>query len=129
LPEGIASRTKPSCTTGSSGQDLTTTAYPACSAKLCSCNGSPGGSGWIRTATKLGPNRWLYFNYAHQILQAALADQGGALVEVFPVQRMDTPYAYFLLEGRRSGVRADVQFFRAWLLAQAKVTRGKIEGK
>ena len=92
---------------------------------------------------KLEPKRWLYFNYAHQILQAALAGQGialarmpmvadslasGALVEVFPGQRMDTPYAYFLLEGPRSGARAEVQVFRAWLVAQADLTRKAIEG-
>ena len=83
---------------------------------------------------KLEPKRWMYFNYAHQIAQAALTGQGialtrmplvadslasGALVEVFPGQRMDTPYAYFLLEGPRSGARAEVQVFRAWLVAQA----------
>ena len=92
--------------------------------------------------TKLEPKRWLYFNYAHQILQAALTGQGvalarmplvadslasGDLVEIFPGQRMDTPYAYFLLEGPRSGTRPEIQAFIAWLLAQAQVTRLAIE--
>jgi LysR family transcriptional regulator, glycine cleavage system transcriptional activator len=91
---------------------------------------------------KLEPKRWLYFSYAHQILQAALTGQGvalarmplvadslasGALVEIFPGQRMDTPYAYFLIEGPRSGSRPEIQAFSAWLLAQAQVTRLAIE--
>jgi DNA-binding transcriptional LysR family regulator len=92
--------------------------------------------------TKLEPKRWLYFNYAHQILQAALTGQGvalarmplvadslasGDLVEIFPGKRMDTPYAYFLLVGPRSGTRPEIQAFIAWLLAQAQVTRLAIE--
>jgi DNA-binding transcriptional LysR family regulator len=92
--------------------------------------------------TKLEPKRWLYFNYAHQILQAALTGQGvalarmplvadslanGNLVEIFPGQRLDTPYAYFLIEGPRSGLRPEIQAFSAWLLAQAHVTRLAIE--
>ena len=87
---------------------------------------------------KLEPKRWLYFNYAHQILQAALTGQGvalarmplvadslasGDLVEVFPGHRMDTPYAYFLLAGPRSGARPEIRAFSAWLLAQAERTR------
>ena len=87
---------------------------------------------------KLEPKRWLYFNYAHQILQAALTGQGvalarmplvadslasGDLVEIFPGHRMDTPYAYFLLAGPRSGARPEIRAFSAWLLAQAELTR------
>jgi len=51
----------------------------------------------------------------------------GDLVEVFPGQRMDTPYAYFLIEGPRSGSRPEIQAFSAWILAQAQVTRLAIE--
>jgi LysR family transcriptional regulator, glycine cleavage system transcriptional activator len=86
----------------------------------------------------LEPKRWLYFSYANQILQAALTGQGvalarmplvadslasGHLVEIFPGQRMDTPYAYFLIQGPRSSVRPEVQAFSNWLLAQAQMTR------
>lgn len=87
---------------------------------------------------KLEPKRWLYFNYAHQNLQAALTGQGvalarmplvadslasGDLVEIFPEKRMDTPYGYYLLQGPRSDSRPEIQAFSAWLLAQAQRTR------
>ena len=66
------------------------------------------------------PVRWLYFNYAHQIAQAALAGQGVALarmplvadslaqenlVEVLPGTRLDSPMAYWLLVGTQSAPR------------------------
>ena len=59
-----------------------------------------------RDLTKLQPQRWLYFNYAHQIVQAALAGQGlaiarlplvadaltaGTLIEVLPEAIGDVP--------------------------------------
>jgi DNA-binding transcriptional LysR family regulator len=66
---------------------------------------------WRRFETQgLGnvePKRWLYFNYAHQIVQAALTGQGvalarmpliadslasGDLVEVLPGFRLDSPW-------------------------------------
>ena len=87
---------------------------------------------------KLEPKRWLYFNYAHQMLQAALTGQGvalarmplvadslacGDLVEVFPGHRMDAPMAYYILVAPRSSERPEIQAFCAWLLAQAEVTR------
>jgi LysR family glycine cleavage system transcriptional activator len=89
----------------------------------------------------LEPKRWLYFNYAHQIAQAALTGQGvalsrmplvadslasGDLVEVLPGQRMDTPLAYFLLINPRSRMRPEIQAFSTWLLAQAAITRQAI---
>jgi LysR family glycine cleavage system transcriptional activator len=82
--------------------------------------------------------RWLYFNYAHQIVQAAVAGQGialarlplvadclarGDLVEVLPGRRIDSPMAYWLLMGPRSSTRPEVQAFRNWLLLQARLTR------
>ena len=88
--------------------------------------------------TQLEPKRWLYFNYAHQIVQAALTGQGvalsrlplvadslasGDLVEVLPGHRMDTPMAYYLIEGPRSSKRPEIQAFCSWLLAQAALTR------
>ena len=62
--------------------------------------------------TQLTPQRWLYFNYAYQMVQAALAGQGvvlarlplvaealahGDLIEVLPQTRMNSPMAYWLI--------------------------------
>lgn len=87
---------------------------------------------------KLEPKRWMYFNYAHQIAQAALTGQGlalarmplvadslanGDLVEVLPGHRLDTPMAYYLIVGPRSGKRPEIEAFCNWLLTQAQITR------
>ena len=87
---------------------------------------------------KLEPKRWLHFNYAHQMVQAALTGQGvalarlplvadslvsGDLVEVLPGHRLDTPMAYYMLIGSRSQDRPEIKAFSAWLLAQAQATR------
>jgi len=87
------------------------------------------------------PKRWLYFNYAHQIAQAALTGQGvalvrtplvaeslasGDLVEPFPQSRLDSPLAYWLIVGPRSAARPEVQAFCDWLKAQAAQTRAAI---
>jgi DNA-binding transcriptional LysR family regulator len=87
---------------------------------------------------KLQPQRWLYFNYAHQIVQAALSGQGlalarmpliadalasGDLVELLPNHRLDSPLAYWLLVGPRSAQRPEIKAFCAWLEIQAKATR------
>lgn len=87
---------------------------------------------------KLQPQRWLYFNYAHQIVQAALSGQGlalarmpliadalaaGDLVELLPNHRLDSPLAYWLLVGPRSAHRPEIKAFCAWLEIQAKATR------
>jgi len=89
------------------------------------------------------PKRWLYFNYAHQIVQAALTGQGvalarmplvaeslasGDLVEVLPNQRLDSPMAYWLIVGPRSAGRPEVQAFCRWIEAQAAQTREAIGG-
>lgn len=83
------------------------------------------------------PKRWLYFGYAYQIAQAALAGQGvaltrvplvadslasGALVEVLPGTRLDSPMAYWLIVAPSSGARPEVQAFCEWLVAQAALT-------
>ena len=88
--------------------------------------------------TQLQPKRWLYFNYAYQMTQAALAGQGvvlaripliaenlarGDLIEVLPETRMDSPMAYWLLVGPRTSSRAEVRAFCDWLQAQAEATR------
>ena len=91
--------------------------------------------------TRLQPERWLYFNYAHQIVQAALAGQGlalarmpliadalaaGDLVEVLPGHRIDSPLAYWLMVGPRSAQRPEIKAFCAWLQVQAEATRQAI---
>ncbi len=70
---------------------------------------------------KLQPKRWLYFNYAYQMVQAALTGQGlvlarlplvaeslanGDLVEVLPKNRMDSPMAYWLIVRPAHGLAA-----------------------
>lgn len=87
---------------------------------------------------RLEPKRWLYFNYAHQIAQAALTGQGvalvrtpliaeslasGDLVEPFPDLRLDSPLAYWLIVGPRNAARPEVLAFCHWLKAQAEQTR------
>ncbi|HSW20933.1 MAG TPA: LysR substrate-binding domain-containing protein [Ramlibacter sp.] len=91
--------------------------------------------------TKLQPKRWLYFNYAYQMVQAALTGQGvvlarlpmvaeslsnGDLVEPLPGLRMESPMAYWLILGPRSLQRPEIRAFRDWLLAQGRQTREAI---
>ena len=95
----------------------------------------------VHATPKLEGKRWLYFNYAYQMVQAALTGQGvvlarlpliaeslasGALVEVLPNQRMDSPMAYWLIVGPRSAGRPEVQAFCRWIEAQAAQTREAI---
>ena len=90
---------------------------------------------------KFAPKRWLYFNYAHQIAQAALTGQGialarmplvadslasGDLVEPLPNMRIDSPLAYWLIVGPRNEARPEVAAFCDWLKAQAQLTREAI---
>lgn len=87
---------------------------------------------------KVEPKRWLYFNYAHQIVQAALTGQGvaltrmplvadslasGDLVEIFPGMRLESPLVYWLIVGPRSAVRPEIKAFCDWLIGQAALTR------
>ncbi|MGB3071950.1 MAG: LysR substrate-binding domain-containing protein [Ottowia sp.] len=87
------------------------------------------------------PKRWLSFNYAYQMVQAALSGQGlvlarpplvaenlanGDLIEVLPEARLHSPMAYWLLMGPRSSARPEVQAFAQWLAAQARLTRNTI---
>jgi DNA-binding transcriptional LysR family regulator len=91
--------------------------------------------------SKLQPKRWLYFNYAYQMVQAALTGQGvvlarlpmiaealanGDLVEPLPHQRMDSPMAYWLIVGPRSSQRPEIKAFCDWLMMQSKLTRQSI---
>lgn len=98
---------------------------------------------WFETngLSRTQPRRWLYFNYAYQMVQAALSGQGvvlarspliaeslasGDLVEVLPRQRMDSPMAYWLLVAPRSTARPEIRAFCDWLRQQAAVTRKTI---
>ena len=87
---------------------------------------------------KLEPKRWMYFNYAYQIAQAALTGQGvalarmplvadslksGDLIEILPNMRLDSPMAYWLIVGPRSAARPEIKAFCAWLQLQAAQTR------
>jgi len=98
---------------------------------------------WLETHHfgKLEPKRWLYFNYAHQIAQAALTGQGvaltrmplvadslasGDLVEILPGMRLESPLAYWLIVGPRSAMRPEIKAFCDWLTAQAALTRRAI---
>src|SRR6476469_2131392 len=88
--------------------------------------------------TRVQPKRWLYFNYAYQMVQAALTGQGvvlarlpmvaeilanGALIELLPGLRMESPMAYWLIVGPRSAARPEIKAFCEWLGAQGKATR------
>ncbi len=90
---------------------------------------------------KLTPQRWMYFNYANQIVQAALTGQGvalarlplvaeslasGDLVEPLPHTRLDSPLVYWLIVAPRSVQRPEVKAFCDWLLQQAALTREAI---
>lgn len=90
------------------------------------------------TKAKFTPQRWLYFNYAHQIVQAALTGQGvalarlplvaeslasGDLVEPLPQMRLDSPLVYWLVVAPRSVQRPEVKAFCDWLQQQAALTR------
>lgn len=87
---------------------------------------------------RLQPRRWLYFNYAYQMVQAAIAGQGivlarmpliaeslasGDLVEVLPGMRIDSPLSYWRILGPRAGQRPEVNAFCTWLDVQAAATR------
>ena len=95
---------------------------------------------WLDTHNfkTLEPKRWLYFNYAHQIAQAALTGQGlalarmplvadslasGDLVEILPRMRLESPMVYWLLVGPRAVARPEIVAFCDWLQAQAQLTR------
>ena len=94
-----------------------------------------------RGLSRLQPKRWLYFNYAYQMVQAALTGQGvvlarlpmvaeslanGDLIEPLPRLRIDSPLSYWLIKGERSSQRPEVAGFCDWLEGQARATRQTI---
>jgi LysR family glycine cleavage system transcriptional activator len=91
--------------------------------------------------SRLQPKRWLYFNYAYQMVQAALTGQGvvlarlpmvaeslanGDLIEPLPRLRIDSPMAYWLIVGPRGVHRPEIMAFCDWLQLQARSTRQTI---
>ena len=95
----------------------------------------------LQGLNKFEAKRWLYFNYAYQMVQAALTGQGivlarlpliaeslaqGDLVEPLRDLRMDSPMAYWLIVGPRSAQRPEIKAFCNWLRAQAVITREAI---
>ncbi|NWF47634.1 LysR family transcriptional regulator [Hydrogenophaga sp. D2P1] len=114
--------------------------FAGATAPAATGKGQPGGPSRA-VKSKLTPQRWLYFNYAHQIVQAALTGQGvalarlplvaeslasGDLVEPLPQMRMDSPLVYWLVVAPRSVVRPEVKAFCDWLQVQAAETRQAI---
>ena len=95
----------------------------------------------LHATPKIEAKRWLYFNYAYQMVQAALTGQGvvlarmpliaeslasGDLVEPLPQLRMESPMAYWLIVGPRNGTRPEVLAFCEWLKEQGARTREAI---
>lgn len=90
----------------------------------------------------VSPRGWIYVNYTHQQIQAALAGQGialarwalvaemlarGELVEPFgPAGRVPSPYAYWLVRWPGRQERDELKTFEQWLLAQSAATRETI---
>ncbi|MBL8389550.1 MAG: LysR family transcriptional regulator [Hydrogenophaga sp.] len=102
---------------------------------------APAGGPRARAKARLSPQRWLYFNYASQIVQAALTGQGvalarlplvaeslanGDLVEPLPQMRLDSPLVYWLVLAPRTHLRPEVKAFCDWLLREAERTRQAI---
>ena len=102
---------------------------------------SPEPSSARRGKPALSPQRWLYFSFAHQIVQATLTGQGvalarlplvaqsmasGDLIEPLPHMRLDSPLVYWLLVAHRSVQRTEVKAFCDWLLTEAAHTREAI---
>jgi LysR family glycine cleavage system transcriptional activator len=84
---------------------------------------------------ELQPQRWMYFNFTYQQIQAALTGQAaalgrlpmvqehltrGELIEPFgPEGRLPSPYAYWLVAPPAARARPEVQAFVEWVQAQA----------
>jgi LysR family glycine cleavage system transcriptional activator len=97
---------------------------------------------WLRQhgQPQLEPLRWVYLNYTHQQIQAALAAQGVALARLALVQesiqrgelvepfgqagRERSPFAYWLIQGSAAADRRpELKPFIDWLVAQAAETQ------
>lgn len=87
----------------------------------------------------LEPRRWMFLNFTHQQIQAALAGQAialarmelaadmlarGELSEPFgPAGRIASPNAYWIVVSQHSQARPEVRAFVDWVLEQATLTR------
>jgi len=95
----------------------------------------------VQALPNLQPKRWLYFNYAYQMVQAALTGQGvvlarlplvaeslanGDLIEALPNHRMDSPLTYWLVVGPRAAQLPEIKAFCDWLMEQSAETRETI---
>lgn len=85
------------------------------------------------------PLRWLYMNYTHQQVQAALSGQGVALARLALVQesiqrgelvepfgdpgRERSPYSYWLVHSEAALQRSELRPFIDWVIEQARETR------
>ncbi|MCR5866487.1 LysR substrate-binding domain-containing protein [Aquincola sp. J276] len=85
------------------------------------------------------PLRWLYLNYTHQQIQAALAGQGVALARLALVQeslqrgelvepfgeagRERSPFTYWLAHSQAAKQRPELRPFIDWVIEQARETR------
>jgi LysR family transcriptional regulator, glycine cleavage system transcriptional activator len=90
----------------------------------------------------LEPRGWIYLNYTHQQIQAALAGQGialarwcmvgeaierGELVEPFGATgRTGSPFGYWLVRWPTRRQQPEVRAFDDWLLEEADATQGSI---
>jgi DNA-binding transcriptional LysR family regulator len=95
---------------------------------------------WLKANGMPGfqPQRWLHFNYAHQMVQAALSGQGvvlarppliaeslanGDLIDVLPSKHIKSPMAYWLMVGNASSQRDQVRAFCDWVIQEASKTQ------
>ena len=99
----------------------------------------------LKAPAGLEPRGWIYLNFTHQQIQAALAGQGvalarvplvhealarGELVEPFgPAGRVSSPFAYWLLRWPARPESPHLRAFEAWVLAQAAQTRAALDSR
>lgn len=108
---------------------------------------SAGALSWRRWLSLQGlpglePRRWMFLNYTHQQIQAALGGQAialarmelvadmlarGELVEPFGESgRIESPNAYWIVVAPHSRARPEVRAFVDWVLGQAAITRRQL---
>jgi LysR family transcriptional regulator, glycine cleavage system transcriptional activator len=90
---------------------------------------------------KLEPKRWMYFSYAHQMIEAALAGQGvvlartplvaqhllaGSLIEPIKNSRVNSPMVYWYVLSPHAEKRPELKAFMRWLESEAVLTRAAI---
>jgi LysR family transcriptional regulator, glycine cleavage system transcriptional activator len=98
---------------------------------------------WLQAfnQAKLEPKRWMYFSYAHQMYEAALAGQGvvlartpliarqlqdGRLIEPIKNSRVNSPMIYWYELSPHAEQRPELQAFMKWLESEAAQTRAVI---